>query len=121
MGKKWRDIPTTEISVEPTRAACRPTETVALMLRTDSLGDVKVELGLPLDLQASPAELVLRDGILRVELQASLPGRYTILFIGAAGGAGRYLIKTGKKIPHHFSRKPYPVAVLDVRWGTTEA
>jgi hypothetical protein len=117
MEKKWRDIPTTEISVDPTRVSCRPADAVVLTLRTDATDDVRIELGLPLDVKAEPAELVLRGGILAVRLQAALPGRYDILFKGATGGAGAYLIRTGDKIPHHFDRKPYPIALLEVRWG----
>lgn len=120
MEKKWRDIPTTEIRVQPTRAACRPTEAVALTLETDTKDEVGIELALTLDVHASAAELVIRGGTLTVELWAALPGRYTVLIKGAAGGAGKYLIKTDDKV-HLFDGKPYPIAVLDVRWGAAKA
>lgn len=119
MEKTWREkrALTTEISVEPTRAACRPNEPVVLTLKTDATDDIKIVLGLPLDIRSDPDELVLRGGILKVELRAALPGRYTISLDSASGGLGQYVISTGDKFPHIFKKKPFPIAVLDVRWG----
>jgi hypothetical protein len=117
MEKKWHDIPTTEVRIEPGRASCRPMETVVLTLNTDTTDAVGIELGLPLDVHAAPPAPVIRGGTLEVELRAALPGRYTVTIDRVTGGAGKYLIKTEGNKVHLFEGKPYPVAVLDVRWG----
>ena len=119
MEKKWRDIPTTEIRVEPGRASCRPAEDIFLTFKADTADAVGIELGLPPDVRASPPDPVIRGGVSEVALQAALPGRYTVAIVRVTGGAGKYLIKTDGNKVHLFEDKPYPVAVLDVRWGKT--
>ena len=59
MEKKYRDIPTTEIGVAPTKVSCRPETPAVLTLRTDSPDVVRIELGLPLDVKAESAALLL--------------------------------------------------------------
>ena len=120
MKKNFNDPTTTKIRVEPSLLACRPMEKVILRLAANRMTDIGVELVLPLDVHMSPAAPVIRGGTATIELWAALPGRYTIRFKSATGGAGDFLIETEENKVHLIDKTPYPIAELDVRWGAAK-